>query len=137
MTRTTNDLAAAAASTDPTRRTRISQAAGLLANIPTSLSMAAMFAETSRILASCGLMIRTDMHDSRITPDEAGGAAISVDVSFALAAAGDGPRAELEYTRVRLTGRTKPDMTPSVRHQVQILAAARRQWLTELAAATT
>ena len=133
MASTTNEITVTVTATDPTRRTRISKAAGLLANIPASLSMAAMFAETGRILAGCGLMIRTEMHDSRITPDEAGGAAISVDVSFALAAAGDGPRAELEYTRIQLTGRTK---TPSVRHQVQVLAAARRQWLTDLAAAT-
>ena len=136
MTKTRNELTAAVTANDPTRRTRIAKAAGLLANIPASLSMAAMLAEAGRVLTNCGLMVRTDMHDSRVTPDEGGGAAISVDVSFALAAVGDGPRAALEYTRVKLTGRTKPDTPASVRHQVQVLAAARRQWLTDLAAAT-
>ena len=127
------EIAAAAHAADPTRGTRITRAAKLLAKLPRGSAIAAMLAEC-RILGKCGLNVRTRMHDTRIAAAEGGGADISVDVSFALAAPKDGPLTPLEYRRVQLTGRVKPDETLTVTHQVQMLGMARRTWLHDLAA---
>ena len=134
MTENTNPLTTAPTTNDPTRSTRISRAAALLGKITGTPTLAGMLAEAGRILNECELSIRTHMHDTRIRTDENEGAAISIDVSFALAAPCDGPQAALEYTRMQLTGRMKPNQQMSIREQVQLLAMARRNWLSGLAA---